>query len=309
MGARIWLIAGPTASGKSALALRLAQAIGGEIVGADSMQIYRGLEVLTAAPNAEDEARVRHHLVGNADPAEAWSVGRWLAAALTAIGDIQARGRTPIVVGGTGLYFRALTAGLAPAPPVPRAVRDAAHALYDHLGEAAFRARLGEVDPRSAARIGAGDRQRLTRAYEVFAAGGHSLSDAREATAPALGAHLWRGVVLEPPREALYRRCEARLERMIGGGALDEIRALLAQGLAPGLPAMKAMGARPLAAHLAGEISLDEALALAKTETRRYAKRQLTWLRHQAADWPRLLTDDPEAQWAALAAMAGVIER
>jgi len=301
--ARIWLIAGATASGKSALALRLAAVHGAEIVNADSMQLYADLSILTARPSAEDEARARHHLYGIADAGEAWSVGRWLDAALAAIAEIAARGAPAIVVGGTGLYFRALTRGLAAVPPIAAAARDEAQALYDEIGEAAFRARLAAVDPAAAARINAADRQRLTRAFEVWLATGRALSDWHGATTPHLPARAWRGLVLDPPREALRRRCAARLEAMVAQGALGEVRALMARGLAPSLPAMKAVGLRPLAAHLAGETTLAEALERAAAQTRRFAKRQITWVRHQAPDWPRLAEGGPRGARAAAEAL------
>ena len=288
MEPRIWLIAGPTASGKSALALRLAERAQGEIVNADALQLYAGLRVLSARPSAEEEARAPHHLFGIADAADGWSTGRWLRAALDAFDDIAARGRPAIVVGGTGLYFHALTRGLAEIPPVPLAVRRQAGADYDALGEGAFRDRLASADPAAAARIAPGDRQRLVRAWEVFAASGTALSDWQGRTAPALAPGSWRAVVLEPPREALYARCDARLAAMVEAGVLAEVEALMARDLDPALPAMKAVGLREFAAHLAGEMGLAEALAAAQTATRRYAKRQMTWLRNQTPDWPRL---------------------
>jgi tRNA dimethylallyltransferase len=287
----VLLIAGPTASGKSALALRLAEALGGEIVNADALQLYGDLRLLTARPSPEDEARAPHHLFGVADAADGWSVGRWLEAAVAALEDIGARGKTAIVTGGTGLYFRALTEGLAEIPPVAAAVRQAAAARFEALGEAAFRAELAGRDPAAAARIEAGDRQRLLRAAEVWDATGQALSDWQARTRPTLAAGAWRAVVMEPPREVLYARCDARMERMIAGGALEEVAALMARGLDPMLPAMKAVGLRELASHLAGERSLEEAVALARQETRRYAKRQLTWLRNQTPGWERLRTE------------------
>jgi tRNA dimethylallyltransferase len=296
----VWLIAGPTASGKSALALRLAETLGGEVVNADSMQLYADLRLLSARPSAEDEARAPHHLYGVADAAETWSVGRWLDAARDALAGIAARGRTAIVVGGTGLYFRALTQGLAEIPPTPEPVRSQARADYARLGEDAFRARLAGLDPLAAARIAPGDRQRLLRAYEVAAATGRPLNAWQASTAPTLDAGGWRAVAIAPPRDALYARCDLRLETMLRHGALDEVKALVARGLDPELPAMKALGVRELAAHLAGQLSLAKALALAQQETRRYAKRQGTWFRNQTPDWPRLETLDPAAQWASL---------
>jgi tRNA dimethylallyltransferase len=297
MKPRIWLIAGPTASGKSALALRLARQIGGEIVNADALQLYADLRVLTARPSPEEEAQAPHHLFGVVDAAEGWSVGRWLRAALAAVADIHARGRPAVLVGGTGLYFRALTHGLAEVPDVPPQVRAATAAEFEAMGEAAFRARLAAADPAAEARINPADRQRLTRAWEVFAATGRALSDWQAATDPAIPAGSWNAVALDPPREALFARCDARLEVMVREGALDEVAALAARGLAPDLPAMKAVGYRELAAALAGEVPLSAGLENAQRETRRYAKRQATWLRGQMADWPRLDAIEHESQW------------
>ncbi len=285
---RIWLIAGPTASGKSALAFDLARAEGGEIVNADSMQLYTGLAVLTARPCAEEARIVPHHLYGVADAAQAWSAGRWLRSALEIIADIGGRGRPAIVVGGSGLYLKVLASGLAPVPEIPMPVRREARGLFERLGEAAFRARLAKLDERAEAAIGPGDKQRLTRAFEVFLATGRALSDWKEETAPALSLDALRAVALAPERSELVRRCEARVETMIADGALDEVRRLLARRLDPELPAMKALGLRAFAAHLSGEISLAEAVVRAKAETRRFAKRQTTWLRHQAPNWPRI---------------------
>jgi tRNA dimethylallyltransferase len=297
----VLLIAGPTASGKSALALRLAERLHAEIVNADALQLYADLRLLTARPSAEEEARAPHHLFGVADGADGWSVGRWLKAALPVIEAVVSRGRRAIVVGGTGLYFRALTQGLAEIPPVPAKLRQAAAETFERLGEDAFRDALAERDPVSAARIAPGDRQRLTRAFEVAQATGRALSDWQADTRAPLAPQRWRAVVMEPDRETLYARCDARLAAMIQAGALDEVRALAARGLDPMLPVMKAVGLRELAAHAAGDMSLDDALKLARQETRRYAKRQLTWLRNQTPDWPRVRTDaDVEGLLAAL---------
>jgi tRNA dimethylallyltransferase len=288
--AKAVLIAGPTAAGKSELALRLAERSGGELVGADALQVYRDLCILSARPTAGDEARAPHHLYGFVDAGETWSVGKWLRAARPALDDIAARGRTAIVVGGTGLYFRALTQGLADIPATPEAVRMEARAAFDRLGEEGFRKTLRERDPVAEARIYPGDRQRLLRAFEVAEATGRALSDWQASTAPPLPAGRWRAMVVEPPREALYARCDARFEAMARGGALEEVRALMDRRLDPALPAMKAVGVRELARHIDGELSLEEAVALAQQETRRYAKRQLTWFRNQTPDWPRVLT-------------------
>lgn len=288
----IWLIAGPTASGKSALALRLARATGGEIINADALQLYRDLRVLTARPSEDEEALAPHHLFGVADAADGWSVGRWLRAARDVLTKVQG---PAIFVGGTGLYFKALTEGLAEIPPVPKAVRESVAARFEADGEAAFRIALGEVDPQAAGRISPGDRQRLCRAMEVYEATGKPLSTWQAQAAGAVADY--RPVVLEPPREALYARCDMRLLQMIQQGALDEVRALTARGLPSSLPAMKAVGVRELAAHLAGEQSMEEAIAAAQQETRRYAKRQMTWLRNQTPAWPRLTATDAGQQW------------
>jgi tRNA dimethylallyltransferase len=297
MQPRIWLIAGPTASGKSALALRLADAVGGEVVNADSMQLYADLRIVTARPSVEEEARAPHHLFGTVDAADGWSVGRWLRAASATLAEIAGRGRAAIVVGGTGLYFRALTHGLAEVPQVPPEIRHQAQADYDLMGESSFRGRLAAYDTAAAMRIAPGDRQRLVRAWEVFAATETPLSDWQSSGAPALAEGSWRAVALEPPRQALYARCDARLEQMLAAGALDEVAALMARNLDPALPVMKAVGVRELAAHLRGETTLAEALAAARRQTRNYAKRQTTWMRGQMADWPRLTEIDAEGQW------------
>jgi tRNA dimethylallyltransferase len=295
----VWLIAGPTASGKSALALRLAEATGGEIVNADSMQLYRDLRLLTARPSPEETARAPHHLYGVADAAEAWSVGRWLRAATAVLAEIAARRRPAIVVGGTGLYFRALTRGLAEVPAIPADARAQSTALWDQGGEGAVRAALSAGDPEGAARIERGDRQRLIRALAVLQATGRPLGDWQGRTTPVLAPDAWRGVVIAPERAALYARCDARLAVMLDAGALDEVAALTARGLDPDLPAMKAVGVRPLARHLAGQASRAEALAEAQQATRNYAKRQLTWFRNQTPDWPRIDPSD-DAAFAAL---------
>ncbi len=283
------LIGGATASGKSALALELARTHGGEIINADSMQIYADVRLLTARPNAEDEAAAPHHLFGVADGAEIWSVGRWLRAVQGVLADIAARGRPAIVVGGTGLYLRAITGGLADIPAIPSGIRAEADARFESLGEEGFRAALAKVDPAAATRIAVGDRQRLTRAFEVHQATGKALSWWQNEGAPAPLGTAWRGIVVEPPREELYRRCEARLTAMLEAGALEEVRALVARNLPPASPILKALGVAPFAAHLRGDITLAEALAQAQMDTRRYAKRQLTWFRNQARDWERIV--------------------
>ena len=288
IASRIWLIAGPTASGKSAYALDLAERIDGEIVNADSMQIYAGLRVLTAGPSPDETARAPHHLFQVVDPAIGWSVGRWLEAASQVLSEIQTREKPAIVVGGTGLYFRALTHGLADVPPVPETQREISSLLYAARGESEFREILRSLDPEAEARIETGDRQRLVRAHAVAIATGKSLTAWQTDTKPALAPGTWKGLVLDPPRAELYARCDARLAVMVEQGALDEVRAVEARGLDPALPALKAVGYREFAAHLRGETTLDRALDAARQETRRYAKRQLTWFRNQTPDWERI---------------------
>ena len=283
----ITLLAGPTASGKSRLALDRAQATGAEIVNADSQQLYADLRVLTARPSREEERAAAHHLYGTVDAAEAWSVGRWTRAVMPLIDELASRGRPILIVGGTGLYFTALTKGLADIPDVPLAAREEAMALYDTEGEAAFRLRLTTFDPPAASTIETGDRQRLTRAYAVARATGRSLSDWQASTRPLLAPGTYDRLVIEPDREALYAACDARVGQMLDDGALDEVRTLAERGLDPALPAMKAVGMRELAAHLAGETTLAQAADATRQATRNYAKRQLTWFRNQCADWPR----------------------
>jgi tRNA dimethylallyltransferase len=278
--------------------LRLAQTIGADIVNADSMQLYRDLEVLTARPSRDETLLAPHHLFGVADAADGWSVGRWLEAAKSALADIALWRRPAVVVGGTGLYFRALTQGLAAIPSVPRAVTQALEAEAGAAGELALRPRLARLDPEAEARIARGDRQRLLRALAVAEHTGRPLSAWQADTQPALADGDWRGVVLGPPREGLYAACDARLEAMFERGAIEEVAALAARRLDPALPAMKAVGVREIIQHLDGLASRAEALAAAQRETRRYAKRQLTWFRNQTPDWPRIAGSEPEAQWA-----------
>lgn len=284
----ITLIAGPTASGKSALALTLARERGAVIINADSQQLYADLRILTARPSPADEAEAEHRLYGVADAAEAWSVGRWSRAATDLLTALAAEGRSAVVVGGTGLYFNALTRGLAEVPPAPSAVRDAVEADYAAQGETVFRARLAEFDPQAASAIEQGDRQRLIRAFSVHAASGRALSDWRADTKPLLAPGSWDGRVIELDRAALYANCDRRVDQMMQAGAVEEVQSLLARDLSPALPAMKAVGVRELGAWLNGDLTRDEAVAALKQATRNYAKRQLTWFRNQTPDWTRI---------------------
>ncbi|MFJ6024209.1 tRNA (adenosine(37)-N6)-dimethylallyltransferase MiaA [Brevundimonas sp. NPDC092305] len=281
----ITLIAGPTASGKSALALEMAQRTGAVILNADSQQLYADLRVLSARPSRGDEAAADHRLYGVADAAEAWSVGRWSRAAIAELAGLD--GRPVLIVGGTGLYFTALTKGLADIPQVPVAARDASGAALDAEGEIEFRRRLARLDSRAEARIEAGDRQRLIRAMAVAEHTGRALSDWADETTPLLPPGSWTGRVVEPDRATLYANCDLRVSRMVEAGALDEVKALISRGLDPDLPAMKAVGVREFGAHLAGETSLEQAIEATRQATRNYAKRQLTWFRNQTPDWPR----------------------
>ncbi|MBB5518369.1 tRNA (adenosine(37)-N6)-dimethylallyltransferase MiaA [Amphiplicatus metriothermophilus] len=283
---RTVFIAGPTASGKSAAALALAEALGGEIVNADALQVYADLDILSARPGPAERARAPHHLYGFIDGAERCSAGRWARQAARVIAQIAARGRFAVVVGGTGLYFRALEEGLSPIPEVPGDIRRKARARLEALGSAAFREEVVGRDP-DAARIAPGDRQRLLRAWEVVEATGRPLTAFQAAPRAPLIPPPAARVVIEQEREALYAACEKRFDEMVRRGAIEEARRLLARGLDPELPVMKALGAAELMAHCAGRLSLDEAVVLAKRNTRRFAKRQLTWFRHQAAEWPR----------------------
>jgi tRNA dimethylallyltransferase len=293
--ARAVLLAGPTASGKSAAALRLAEQAaardrGAFIVNADSMQVYDALRVLTARPTPKDEASVPHRLYGHVPAAERYSVGAWLSDMKAVLGEAEAVGALPIVVGGTGLYFKALTEGLVAMPAIPREVRAFWSERLAAEGAAALHAELVRRDAAAALAIRPSDAQRIVRALEVLEATGRPLAEWRKAAQPPplLPVSKAACFVLEPARAALYQRIEERFDRMVAEGALQEVDALLQQDLDTRMPVMKATGVRELSAVLRNEISLSEASARAKMETRRYAKRQLTWLRHQMREWPRV---------------------
>jgi tRNA dimethylallyltransferase len=278
------LIAGPTASGKSALALALAREIGGTIVNADSMQVYRDLRVITARPTRQEEAGVPHRLYGHVDAAENYSVGRWLADVGPVLREVRAAGSVPVLVGGTGLYFKALTQGISAVPPIPEEIRAAVRARMQRDGPAALHAQLAARDP--ATQLKPADRTRIARALEVLEATGRPLGAwHREGLPPLLAAPDAVKIFLAPERDELRQRIAARFDAMVGAGALDEVRALSARRLDPLLPAMKAHGVPWLIRHLAGEVTLAQAAEGAKNDTRRYTKRQFTWARHQLPDW------------------------
>lgn len=281
------LIAGPTASGKSALALALAERFGGAIVNADSMQVYSGLRVITARPSLDEEERVPHRLYGHVDAAETYSTGRWLREVARVLDDIAAGGRVPIVVGGTGLYFKVLTEGIAAVPAIPAEIRESVRERLARDGVSVLYAELTALDPVTAARLMPLDRSRIARALEVVLATGRSISDWHgEGTAPLLPPERVVKIFVTLERTQLVSRIEARFAAMMQAGALDEVAALAARGLDPLLPAMKAHGVPWLIRHLQGEIPLDEAIAGSIMDTRRYAKRQHTWFRGQMKDWP-----------------------
>jgi tRNA dimethylallyltransferase len=280
------LIAGPTASGKSALALELAQKIDGVIVNADSMQVYRDLRVLTARPTQGEEARVPHRLYGHVDAAVNFSAGHWVSDAAKVLSEVRAQNRLAIFVGGSGLYFKALTRGLSAVPPIPQDVRDDVRARLERDGVEALHAALAQRDPVSAERLKPRDRTRIARAFEVIEATGRSLADwHRDGLPPLLPPGTFSAVFLEPEREQLYARIDARFEVMLKRGALEEVAALAARHLDPLLPAMKAHGVPALIRHVNGEITLEEAAAIGRADTRHYAKRQFTWFRHQLPEF------------------------
>jgi len=294
---RAVLIAGPTASGKSALALSLAEKLGGEIVNADSMQVYREMRVLTARPFEAEEARVPHHLYGVAPAGQPLSAGRWAARAAQAMQEIAGRGRLPILVGGTGLYFRALVEGLSPIPQIPADIRDAARADVAEAGPHAH-ALLAGADPVLAETIRPADKQRIARGIEVFRATGRPLSAWQKEPPVPLVTGAFARIVLAPERQWLRARIDRRFDLMLAEGALEEARGMAALNLDPALPAMKALGLRPLIRHLAGEISLTEASEAGKRESRAYAKRQETWFRTQMISWNAIYAQDLESQMA-----------
>jgi tRNA dimethylallyltransferase len=287
------LIAGPTASGKSALALELARATGGVMVNADSMQVYRDLRIITARPTPEQEALMPHRLYGHVDAAVNFSAGHWVSDAAKALAQARAQNALPIFVGGSGLYFKALTRGLSAVPPVALEIREAVRARLERDGVEALHAELRLRDPASAERLKPRDRTRIARALEVIEATGRSLTSwHRDGLPPLLPMGSFSALFLAPDRDQLYARIDARFEAMLQAGALEEVAALAARHLDPLLPAMKAHGVPALIRHLAGEITLDEAAAIGRADTRHYAKRQFTWFRHQLPEFEWVKPED-----------------
>jgi tRNA dimethylallyltransferase len=285
--APVIVIGGPTGSGKSGLALAIAERLEGVVINSDAIQVYRDLRLLTARPSDVDEQRVAHRLYGFLDATEACSAGRWQALTLAEIDAAKAAGKRAVVVGGTGLYLRALMEGIAPIPDIPADIRASARARYAEIDKEQFHAELAARDPVMAARLEPADGQRLMRAWEVFEATGRSLAQWQDepAVAPEVDFTM---IVLPPPRAETYAACDARLTAMVANGVLDEVAALMkradSEDLDPTLPVLKAVGYAEMAAHLAGRTTLEAALAAAQQQTRRYAKRQMTWFRHQLPD-------------------------
>lgn len=299
------LLYGPTASGKSALAMTLADRLGGAIVNADSQQGFGDWRILTARPSPQDEAAVPHFLYGHLPAGASWSAGQWLAELRTALAAIRDANLRPIITGGTGLYFRALTEGLAPIPPVPPDLRAEGEVELQRLGLRRFANALAERDPKTAENLDLSNPRRVLRAWEVLEATGTPLSHWQARTEPPLlPLDQTTPILLTPPRDWLYRRCETRLQTMLKDSVLDEVRAVLAKHLPETLPAMKAVGAREFVAHIEGRTTLDHALEKAATATRRYAKRQLTWARGRMAGWHAIPQTDPRTRFeTALAAI------
>nr|WP_249139767.1 tRNA (adenosine(37)-N6)-dimethylallyltransferase MiaA [Bradyrhizobium japonicum] len=283
------------------MALELALATNGVVINADSMQVYRDLRIITARPTAADEALVPHRLYGHVDAAVNFSAGAWVSDAAKALDEARTQGRLPIFIGGTGLYFKALTAGLSVVPPIPAEVRDDVRARLERNGVEALHAELARRDPRAAERLNLRDRTRIARALEVIEATGRSLLDwHREGQPPLLPKDSFRAVFLAPERDELYARIDARFDAMLGAGALREVERLAARYLDPLLPAMKAHGVPALIRHLRGEFSLEEAASIGCADTRHYAKRQFTWFRHQLPEFEWVKPDAARGWLAAI---------
>jgi tRNA dimethylallyltransferase len=304
------LIHGPTASGKTALAIEVARRLDGEVINADSMQVYRDLKVISARPDEEEMGGVPHHLFGHVNAAERYSTGQWLEEARAKIRVLQKKNKRAVIVGGTGLYLLALTQGLSAIPPVPEDIRAEVRDIAEAEGAEGLRARLAPHDPETAERLGTGDRQRLARAYEIWLATGRPITDFHnERQPPVLLDREWMGFALTPPRAKLYAKIDRRFEGMLMQGAMAEARALIERGLDPELPAMKAHGMPWLAAFARGEISAEFAAENAKRDTRRYAKRQFTWIGRQFPFWPRIPSTEMNDRMRVILALYREIDR
>ena len=278
-------IAGPTASGKSAVAVKLAKLVDGEVINADALQVYRDLKIISARPERSEMQGVPHHLFGHVDGARRYSVGAWRDDAVPVILDVLARGKVPIITGGTGLYFKALTQGLADIPDIAPDVRAGVLRELEEKGVEYLRREADAEDPVAASRILGDDPARLTRLVEVKRGTGKALSEWQAQTYPIIPKGYWRGAVLLPERAPLYDRINARFDMMAENGGFDEVKALMRRELPKALPVMKAIGAPQIMSILSGEISNEEGIEAAKRETRRFAKRQYTWFRGQAKNW------------------------
>jgi len=296
-------IAGPTASGKSALSMRLAKDLNGVIINADSMQVYKGMRVVTACPSEADEAVAPHRLYRFLDPSQTCSAAFWAELAMAEIEAAWANGQFPILVGGTGMYFKVLLEGIAKIPDIDPAIRVAVREECEARGSAQLHAELEKADPITAARLPAGDSQRICRAVEVFRSTGKALSDWHKETAPGLvqsqdkAGHITK-LVINTDRDELYQRCDMRFDMMLDEGAMEEVRNIMSLDLDPGLPAMRALGVPSLIAALKGEQDLEAATEDAKMQTRRFAKRQLTWFRNQFPHWKRVFAQLSESEYA-----------
>ncbi len=281
----VLIVAGPTASGKSALALDLAEAFNGVVINADSMQVYKELRVLSARPDDSEIARAPHRLYGVLSGREACSAGKWRGMAMAEIAECHATGKLPIITGGTGMYLNALTQGIAPIPDIPADIRDQVTAELEKAGHQAFFDDFAKRDPDTAANLDPSNTQRLIRAAEVLAGTGRGLAAwHRDPMVTPPASMVFKKLCYMPPRDILYDRCNRRFDLMIEQGAIEEVRGLLAENLPESAPVMKAVGVREIAAYLAGEMDLPAAKEKSQRETRRYAKRQLTWFRHQMTD-------------------------
>lgn len=299
---RALFIAGPTASGKSALSLRLAEDLNGVIINSDSMQVYRDLRVITARPSVEDEAMAPHRLYGYLDAMDVSSAASWAEDGMREIEAAWAQGQMPIVIGGTGMYFKTLLDGMAVIPNIPDDIRIEVRRRCDDEGSDILHGELTAVDPKTAERLFPGDSQRICRALEVYLATGKAISAWQAETEPGPmktldDAGRLTKLVIDLPRDVLYDRCNRRFEMMLEMGAWEELDALMARNLDPTLPLMRALGVPSLIAYRRGDMDLDQAVEDAKMQTRRFAKRQLTWFRNQFGHWDRLSAQFSESDY------------